>query len=211
MALIASASKGQRQEGFALEMFGGPSGTINSFGSQEVYNAMRPFADLAFEAGAGVSFRNYAGEGKQWGLKLSASRLAFGYAEADSIVLNGMRITDLPVSTRRIYLNVEPLYSFRIASASGFDLELESSLGIKLPINAYTLAEDAQSNNVDINDFDQYSYGELTVFKAQLAPCMVWSATRLSLFGAYQISSGAAWEALSGWSAGFNISYFIEE
>jgi hypothetical protein len=206
-----NSSQAQNQEGLALEMFGAATAPINAFGSAFDYNGVADWTELSFEAGAGFSFRQYAGEGRQWGLKFTVSRLAFGYSETDYLDLNGVLQENQPVSTRRIYLNFEPVFAFRLAEGSGVDLDLETGIGVKLPVNAYTLARDAGDNNVDVNDFDRYSYGALTVFRAQVAPCLVWSTTRLSFFGAYQMSSGLDWELLSGWSAGVNITYFIEE
>lgn len=201
----------QNETGFALEMFGAGSSPINSFGSAFDYNGVKAWTELPFEAGAGFSFRQGAGDGKQWGLKITASRMAFGYTETEYQDGNGITQTYRPVSSRRIYVNLEPVFAFRLMKGSGYQIDLENSIGIKLPANAYTLGRDAGQNNIDLNDFDRFSYGALTVFKAQVAPCIVWPSTRLSIFGAYQLSSGLNWEGLSGWSAGVQISYFIEE
>lgn len=211
LSFCFSSLSGQSQEGMALEMFGAANSPITAFGSAYDFNGVSNWTEVSFEAGAGLSFRQYAGEGNQWGLKFTVSRLAFGYSETEFLDNNGDLQDNRPVSTRRIYLNFEPLFAFRLAEGSGFNFDLESSIGVKLPVNAYTLALDASSNNVDVNDFDQYSYGQLSVFKAQIAPCIVWPSTRLSVFASYQFSSGIDWEILNGWSMGLNISYFIEE
>lgn len=209
--LLCTSLSAQNEDGFALEMFGAGSSPINSFGSAYDYNGVKAWTELPFEAGAGFSFRKSAGKKNQWGLKITASRMAFAYVETDYLDGNGITQSYRPVSTRRIYINMEPVFAFRLIEGSGFNLDLENSIGIKLPLNAYSLGRDAGGNNVDLNDFDRFSYGALTVFKAQIAPCIVWPSTRLSVFGAYQVSSGNNWEALSGWSTGVQISYFIEE
>jgi len=154
--------------------------------------------------------RQSAGD-DQWGLMLTFSRMAFGYANSTFTNGHGEVLEARPVSTRRIYLNFTPLYAFQLWEGRGASFDLETSLGFKLPINAYSLAINTAGLNVDINDFDSGSFGQLTVYRAQIAPTIVWPATRLSVFGAYQMSSGEDWEILSGWTAGLQISYFIEE
>ncbi len=208
---LSLLSFGQSKEGFSLEMFGQATAAINAFGSNYEYTAVADWTEMPFEAGAGVAFRQNAGSNAQWGFRFTVSRLAFAYSETDFTDNNGDIQVTRPVSTRRIYMNFNPIYSFRVIEASSFDLDLENSLGLKLPVNAYSLGRDAGGNNVDINDLQNSGIGSLTVFQLQVAPTFVWGAARLGIPFSYNFSSGDNWEFLSGWSAGLSLSYFIEE
>ena len=211
LILLSLHAFGQSKDGFSLEMFGAATSPINAFPSAYAYEGVKEWTELPFEAGAGFAFRQNAGNGGQWGLKLSVSRMAFGYAGTSFTDNNGDEQETKPVSTRRIFANFSPLYSFQLYENSSFSFELENALSIKIPLNAYSLARDAAGNNVDIDDLQNSSLGVLTVYQAQVAPTFVWGATRLGIPLCYNVSSGDNWELLSGWSAGISLSYFIEE
>lgn len=211
LSLISLNSWAQNKDGFSLEMFGGSFSVQNAFGSKYDYQGIKAWTGIAFEAGAGAAFRQNAGRNQQWGLKLGISRMAFSYTGSDYVDGNGNTQIYRPQSTRRIYFNFSPIYAIRLAESSSFDFDLESSLCIKLPINAYSLSLDAAQNNTDINDFDRYSLGELSVFQARIAPTFVWETTRLGVYFAYNVNSGSNWESISGWGAGLQISYFVED
>lgn len=211
LALFTCSAMAQSKEGFSLEMFGGASSAINSFGSAYQYEGVKDWAELPFEAGAGFAFRKNAGSKQQWGLKLSVSRLAFGYRETGFTDNNGDIQELRPISTRRIYLNFSPLYSFNLYEGRSSIFALETGFSFKLPLNAYTLARDAQANNQDVDDLQNASVGILSVYQFHVAPTLVWDATRLGLPISYNMSSGEDWELLSGWSLALSLSYFIEE
>lgn len=209
--ISSGALQAQSKDGFSLEMFGAATSPITAFASDYAYRGVADWTELPFEAGFGIAYRRAAGPNQLWGVRTMISRMAFGYAGSTSIDLNGDALEVRPLSTRRLYLNFSPTYSFQLFSKGGFAFDLEGSISLKIPLNAYSLGRDNAGNNVDIDDLQAAGIGALSTYQAQLAPTFVWGATRLGIPLSYNMSSGAQWELLSGWSAGLSISYFIDE
>lgn len=211
LILSIGSLQAQIKDGFSLEMFGAATSPITAFASDYDYRGVADWTELPFEAGFGFAYRKAAGASQLWGIRLMVSRMAFGYSENGSVDLNGNVLEVRPLSTRRLYVNFSPTYSFQLYRKRDFSFDLEQSISLKIPLNAYSLGRDNAGSNVDIDDLQAAGLGTLTTYQVQVAPIFVWGATRLGIPLSYNMSSGQDWEILSGWSAGISISYFIDD
>jgi hypothetical protein len=194
-----------------MEIHGGLASLETAFASENEFKAVEAWLpSTAFQAGFGVSYLLNVGPNHRLGIGAQVSRLLFNYANSQLTDGNGLINDFRPLSTRRVYLHIEPIYAFRFASSTSFDWVLQTKIGVQIPVNAITLAGDAGGNDLQLQDFDRGSFGGLMVYSFSLVPTLVWDEIRLGLFFNYNLSGINNSDGNTGFSGGLTLSYFLE-